>query len=91
MAVVSISSLHHDGGEFIVLSYPLARPACFSELTAAELGVVEGVLEGRGTREIARECDISARTVTKHLTHAYRKLQIGSRAELVALVAQAHR
>ena len=86
-----ISRLEHEGEEFVVCSFPLARPACFSELTAAELAVTEAVLEGLSTREIARQQALSKRTVENQLGRVYRKLGIASRGELVALVSQAKR
>jgi DNA-binding CsgD family transcriptional regulator len=86
-----VSRLRHDGEEYLVLSYPLARPGCLAELTAAELAAIEGVLEARPRRAIARDRGISERTLAKQLSHAYRKLGISSRAELLALVARHRR
>ena len=84
-----ISRLKHRGEEFIVCSFPLVRPSCFAELTAAELAVTECVLEGSSTRKIAKQLALSERTVGNHLAHVYRKLGISSRQELLALASRA--
>jgi DNA-binding CsgD family transcriptional regulator len=38
--------------------------------------------DGRSNREIAQELFLTIRTVEMHLTHAYQKLDIGSRKRL---------
>jgi DNA-binding CsgD family transcriptional regulator len=43
--------------------------------------------EGATNREIAQALFVTQRTVETHLTHAYQKLDIGSRAELGAALA----
>jgi DNA-binding CsgD family transcriptional regulator len=55
-------------------------------VTLRELRVAELVAERRSSKAIARELDISVRTVDAHLTNMYRKLGIGSREELRDLV-----
>jgi DNA-binding CsgD family transcriptional regulator len=51
-------------------------------LTASERRVARMAAEGRSNPEIAQALFLTRRTVETHLTHAYRKLGIGSRAEL---------
>ena len=51
-------------------------------LTPAELRVVLLAAEGLANREIAQALFVAVRTVETHLTHAYRKLDIDSRARL---------
>jgi DNA-binding CsgD family transcriptional regulator/tetratricopeptide (TPR) repeat protein len=70
-----------------------ARPPSLSHrgrpgavVTQRELRVAELVAERRSSKAIARELDISVRTVDAHLTNMYRKLGIGSREELTDLV-----
>ncbi|MCZ7687269.1 MAG: helix-turn-helix transcriptional regulator [Sandaracinaceae bacterium] len=53
-------------------------------LSPAEREVAEAVLRGRSDREIARERRTSERTVANQLRSVFRKLSVGSRAELVA-------
>jgi DNA-binding CsgD family transcriptional regulator len=55
-------------------------------VTARELRVAKLVADRRSSKAIARELDISVRTVDAHLTNIYRKLGIGSREELTDLV-----
>ncbi|PRY39619.1 ATP-binding protein [Umezawaea tangerina] len=52
------------------------------ELTHAELRVARLVVDGRTNREIADELAVALRTVEKHLTSAYRKLEVSGRAAL---------
>ncbi|MCS7483126.1 AAA family ATPase [Umezawaea endophytica] len=52
------------------------------ELTQAELRVARLVVDGRSNREIAGELAVALRTVEKHLTSAYRKLEVSGRAAL---------
>jgi DNA-binding CsgD family transcriptional regulator len=51
-------------------------------LTAAERRVAALVAEGRSNREVAAALFLGERTVETHLTHAYAKLGVRSRAEL---------
>jgi DNA-binding CsgD family transcriptional regulator len=51
-------------------------------LTASELRIARMAARGLANREIAQALFVSLRTVETHLTHAYQKLEIGSRAEL---------
>jgi DNA-binding CsgD family transcriptional regulator len=56
-------------------------------LTPAELRVARQAAEGRSNREIAQALFITSKTVADHLGSSYSKLQITSRAELVAALA----
>jgi DNA-binding CsgD family transcriptional regulator len=51
-------------------------------LTASERRVASLAKDGLSNREIALELFLSPKTVEMHLSHAYRKLQIHSRAQL---------
>ena len=55
-------------------------------LTPAEHRVAELAARGHGNREIAERLYVTQRTVETHLTHAFQKLGIGSRAELAAVL-----
>jgi DNA-binding CsgD family transcriptional regulator/tetratricopeptide (TPR) repeat protein len=54
-------------------------------VTDRELLVAGLVARRKSSKAIARELDISVRTVDTHLSNIYRKLEIGSRAELADL------
>ncbi len=56
-------------------------------LTAQQLRVAQLAAGGRSNREIAEALFLTRRTVELHLTGAYRKLEIESRAELVDTLA----
>jgi DNA-binding CsgD family transcriptional regulator len=57
------------------------------ELTQAERRVAEAAASGMTNREVAATLFLSPKTVEAHLSSAYRKLGIGSRAELGARMA----
>ena len=55
-------------------------------LTDQELRVAVAVARGATNKAVARELEISVKTVEYHLANVYRKLGLGSRAELAHLV-----
>lgn len=63
-------------------------PIPLQGLTKAEFGVAKLVAEGLTSRQIAERLFVSPRTVDAHLSHIYRKLEIGSRARLAALMSE---
>ncbi|HWL42490.1 MAG TPA: LuxR C-terminal-related transcriptional regulator [Ilumatobacter sp.] len=66
-------------------SNALARPTATS-LTDRELDVVERALRREPSKAIAEDLFLSVRTVDNHLAQAYRKLAVGGRDELAAVV-----
>jgi DNA-binding CsgD family transcriptional regulator len=60
------------------------RPRASGELTPAERRVVELASEGRSNKEIAQALFVTVHTVEAHLTNAYVKLGVRSRAQLAA-------
>lgn len=58
--------------------------AALAPLTDAERDVVMLVILGLSNKEVAEQRACSARTVANQLASAYRKLEVGSRGELVA-------
>jgi DNA-binding CsgD family transcriptional regulator len=63
------------------------RPKAPAELTETELRVAELAAGGLTNREVGEAAFLSPKTVEKVLSRVYRKLGIGSRAELGARVA----
>jgi len=57
-------------------------------LTPSERRVAELAAEGLSNREIAQSLFLTVKTVEGHLTHAYRKLEVRSRAELPQALGQ---
>jgi DNA-binding CsgD family transcriptional regulator len=58
------------------------RPAASGDLTGAERRVVELAADGLTNKEIAQVLFVGVKTVEKHLSHAYAKLGVRSRAQL---------
>ncbi len=52
-------------------------------LTAREVEISRLVTERKSNKAIARALDLSPRTVSTHLSNIYKKLDIGTRGELV--------
>jgi DNA-binding CsgD family transcriptional regulator len=59
-------------------------------LTAAELEVTEGMIQGLSPRQLSRQRGVSERTVSNQLAQIYRKLGVSSKHELLALVGGSH-
>jgi DNA-binding CsgD family transcriptional regulator len=56
-------------------------------LTASERRIADLASQGLTNREIAQTLFVTARTVEGHLTSIFRKLQLNSRNELAAMLA----
>jgi DNA-binding NarL/FixJ family response regulator len=67
---------------FAVLSLPAQASALPEPLTAAEQDVMRLVLGGLSNRDIAAARVTSERTVANQISTLFRKLRVGSRAEL---------
>lgn len=63
-------------------------PARLASLTATELRVARLVAEGLTNRQAAGRLRVTPHTINYHLRGIYRKLDLGSRLELVALRSQ---
>ena len=81
-----LTTFRFDGTDYAVLSEDAPVPIDLFALTAAEAAVMALVLEGLSNAEVARRRKVSARTVANQLAALFRKLKIGSRAELMAKV-----
>ena len=75
----------YEGGDgatrFVLEVPPLAMP---SSLTPAERDVAARIVEGAGHAAIAAARGVSLPTVNKQVVSVFRKMKVGSRAELVA-------
>ena len=63
--------------------------AAFAELTAREHEVAHYLILGWRNAEIAKELDISVKTVDTHRGHILRKLKLNNNVALVRLVIEA--
>lgn len=59
-----------------------------AKLSARELQIVEGLLQGQSNKEIARVLELSEKTIKHYMTNLMNKLKVKSRLEVV-LAAQA--
>lgn len=59
-------------------------------LSPREVDIARCVLAGLGSRQIARELDVSPKTIPTYMTRLYEKLGIHSRAELVRRILLSH-
>ncbi len=59
------------------------------ELTPAERRVMEMIVQGKPNKSIARQLDVSVRTVENRRREVFRKMQADSVAELVRIVIEA--
>jgi DNA-binding NarL/FixJ family response regulator len=81
---VSTIDIGHD--EIALLSYPVPPAGSVEGLTSAEDEVARAVVRGLSNGQIARLRSTSVRTVANQVASIFRKLRIGSRRELVALM-----
>ena len=57
-------------------------------LTAREREVLQGIVDGLGDKQVAGRLALSVETVRTHVKNIYRKLQVGSRGELLSRAAR---
>jgi len=76
------------GEEVLVLSVPLPRLRYPEGTTSAEQEIIDAVLEGLTAKEIAEQRGASLRTVTTQLGTIFRKAEVNSQAELVAIMTK---
>jgi DNA-binding CsgD family transcriptional regulator len=74
-------------GDCLVLSFPIPSGSdAPARLTPAEREVVDGILAGLPTREIAVRRGVSPRTVANQISHIFEKMRVGSRLALALSV-----
>jgi DNA-binding NarL/FixJ family response regulator len=74
----------YAAGDVALLSLPLSEDprGALASLTHAELGVARKLVEGLTNAQIAAVRGTSERTVANQVAAIFRKLRVGSRAEL---------
>jgi DNA-binding NarL/FixJ family response regulator len=80
--------LRLNGDEVLIVSFPLFSTPLPASLTSAERDVAFRALTGASNRTIALERGSSVRTVANQLSSIFKKLRIGSRAELAWRMAE---
>lgn len=73
-------------GAATILKPTLTAPGLDS-LTLREKSVAEAVASGKANKEIARDLDITERTVKAHLSAVFEKLQVRDRLQLVLVMS----
>jgi DNA-binding NarL/FixJ family response regulator len=79
---LAVAKQAHDELEATGERLPRFAPSGVESLTPSERRVARLAAEGLTNREIAQNLFLTVKTVETHLSHAYSKLDIGSRAEL---------
>lgn len=77
------------GARYVYVRAPIDEDGAVAPLTRAEREIASLVVKGLSNASIARARAVSARTVANQLAAIYRKLRVGSRVELVALLVGA--
>jgi DNA-binding NarL/FixJ family response regulator len=57
-------------------------------LSQRELEIIAAIAQGRSSKEIARDCSVTAKTVCNHISNIYGKLNIKDRGQLVMYAVQ---
>lgn len=76
-----------DRSDMVIFGVPLGAARRAAALSPAERDVVAQILEGRSNADIARARGTSPRTVANQIQSLFRKLGVGSRAELAVCAA----
>jgi DNA-binding CsgD family transcriptional regulator len=84
MSRAKLHELQHDGEPCVLIEYETGNPAVLASLTASEREVALRWAEGASMRVIATARDVSVRTIAKQVASIYEKLEVSSRAQLVA-------
>lgn len=82
---LEVSAFTAGPDEYVLFSYPLPSFRVPRGLTAAERAVIESLLRGEHPEDIAISRKRSISTVRNQIRAVYKKLGVGSRAELAFL------
>ena len=83
-----VSRIRVGGEEILILSVPLPQLRYPEGTTSAEHEIIDAVLEGLTVKEIAERRNASLRTVTTQLGTIFRKAEVNSQAELIAIMTE---
>ena len=83
-----VSRMRVGGEDILVLSVPLPQLRYPEGTTSAEHAIIDAVLEGLTVKEIAEQRQASLRTVTTQLGTIFRKANVNSQAELIAIITE---
>lgn len=78
-----------DGLRYMLIPYPVQAPVAPINLSPREQEIVRLVARGLPNKAIAAVLEISCWTVATHLRRIFAKLEVNSRAEMVARTLQA--
>jgi DNA-binding NarL/FixJ family response regulator len=59
-----------------------------SPLSERELQILAAIARGKSSKEIARECSVSPKTICNHVSNIYAKLNLNHRGQLVLYAAE---
>lgn len=87
---LDVFELEIGGEQFVVMSLPAsaASAATLDRLSPAEADVARDAAAGLSNEAIAKRRGRAVRTIANQLASVYRKLGVGSRAELATLVVE---
>ena len=81
-----VSRMRVGGEDILVLSVPLPNLRYPDGTTSAEQEIIDAVLQGLTVKEISEQRGASLRTVTTQLGTIFRKANVNSQAELIAIM-----
>ena len=83
-----VSWMRVGGEDILVMSVPLPQLHYPEGSTSAEREIIDAVLQGLTVKEIAEQRGASLRTVTTQLGAIFRKANVNSQAELIAIMTE---
>ena len=83
-----VSRMRVGGEDILVLSVPLPNLRYPEGTTSAEQEIIDAVLQGLTVKEISEQRGASLRTVTTQLGMIFKKANVNSQAELIAIMTE---